>query len=50
MNDILVELASVVEELRIKQYNSGSENEEKNYEKMIMILNKVYDTLVYLGV
>lgn len=47
MDDILTELGLVIEELRIKQSNSGCKNEEENYEKLIVTLNKVYDELVY---
>lgn len=48
MDDILTELGNVIEELRIKQSNSGCQNEEENYEKLIATLNKVYDQLVYM--
>ena len=48
MDDLLTELGLVIEELRIKQSNSGCKNEEENYEKLIVTLNKVYDELVYI--
>lgn len=48
MDDLLTELGQVIEELRIKQSNSGCQNEEDNYERLIATLNKVYDQLVYM--
>lgn len=47
MDNLLLELGNVIEELRVKQSNSGCQNEHDNYEKLITILNKVYDQLVY---
>jgi hypothetical protein len=47
MDNILIELGSVIEELRVKQSNSGCQQEEENYERLITVLNKVYDELVY---
>jgi hypothetical protein len=49
MSDLLLELGNVIEELRVRQSNSGCQNEEENYERLIVTLNKVYDTLVYIG-
>jgi hypothetical protein len=50
MNHLLLELGNVIEELRVKQSNSGCQNEQDNYERLIVTLNKVYDQLVHIGV
>lgn len=47
MDNMLIELGLVIEELRVKQSNSGSQDEQENYERLITVLNKVYDELVY---
>jgi hypothetical protein len=48
MNDLLLELGNVIEQLRVRQSNSGCLSELENYERIIVTLNKVYDTLVYM--
>ena len=49
MNELLLELANVIEDLYIYKQDSTSFDEEQEFRRMITTLNKVYDQLVYLG-
>jgi hypothetical protein len=49
MNDLLLELGSVIEELYRYKQDSDCFDQQQEVEQMITTLNKVYDQLVYMG-
>jgi len=49
MEDTLLELGSVIEDLRMFQQNTSSQEEYDRYQNLIDTLNKTYDTLVLIG-
>ena len=50
MNDLLLEeLGNVIEELYRYKQDSDCFTQQQEVEQMITTLNKVYDTLVYMG-
>ena len=49
MEDTLIKLGNVIEDLRMFQQNSDSQERYDQYERTIAMLNTIYDVLVLRG-